>query len=331
MRVEFSWFGSWCCIVVPKTLSLTISSHHIWHLNHMGLLWGCRTAGTQRLCHPAPLPQASLWSPLWGPVGKCPETGKVTKGKQCVIFIQMDVLGLVQHWLINSVPSLAASCSFLKLYGSCPAQYFRRCLAVSLWLFYCPNFFFPLLHLKCAIKSKMKGPIKENDLSWNLPALWMFPELLAPECCLFPCTTCPVTFHMTLSNLPKPLFWDCFPTTPAVWCAGGLPADRTWLQMQRCTNIWMHCSQSTANISGTFAFFFQAMPVSLSPCWKPWQCTTHSSAVHVDISGSRPGECRADLYGLWIQLLLNAWIMSQPCCQSSVKLRIRKNTMQTCK
>lgn len=130
----------------------------------------------------------------------------------------------------------------------------------------------------------MKGPVKENDLSWNLPALRMFPELLA-ACSLAPLAQLLTTWHsVTCLHLFSGI--ASLPLQPAVWFAGGLPVDKTWLQKQRCTNIWMHCSQSTANISGIFFlfFFFQAMPVSLSPCWKPWQCTTHSLAVHVDIS-----------------------------------------------
>lgn len=177
----------------------------------------------------------------------------------------------------------------------------------------------------------MKGPVKENDLSWNLPALRMFPELLA-ACSLAPLAQLLTTWHsVTCLHLFSGI--ASLPLQPAVWFAGGLPVDKTWLQKQRCTNIWMHCSQSTANISGIFFFIFifsghasQSQPLLKTlamyysfpscPCW---------------YFGSRPGECRADLYGLWIQLLLKAWIMSQPFCQSSVKLGIRKNTMQTCK
>lgn len=83
---------------------------------------------------------------LWASVLK---KGKWQRGKQCVIFSQMNVFGLVQHWPINSVPSLIISCSFPKLYGSCPAEYFRRCLAISLWLFYCPSFFIFYFFLYC--------------------------------------------------------------------------------------------------------------------------------------------------------------------------------------
>lgn len=109
-----------------------------------------------------------------------------------------------------------------RVFQKMPGYFFVAVLLPQFFYF----LFFPLLHLKFAIKSRMKGLVKENDLSWNLPALRMFPELLAPECCLFPCTTCPVTYHTTLCNLPASLFWDCFPTTPACCVMCWRPANR---------------------------------------------------------------------------------------------------------
>lgn len=132
------------------------------------------------------------------------------------------------HWYYSFV---STPCSLLKLHGSNPAQYFRRCQAVSLWLFMASNVFPFIAYFRCN-KREMKGPLKANALPWHLSTLWDISRI-APEWML------PVPLQHLPCYLPHDVLFACWypfseagfpPLQPAVQFAGDIPAGRTLLQ-----------------------------------------------------------------------------------------------------
>ena len=105
--------------------------------------------------------------------GKCPGAGQVMRSRRCGIFIQTDISGK-DEFSRSKGPSILFFCTNtllpLKLHGSNPAQYFRRCQTVSLWLFMTSNVF-PFIAYFRYNKREMKGPLKENALPWHLSTL----------------------------------------------------------------------------------------------------------------------------------------------------------------
>lgn len=100
---------------------------------------------------------------------------------------------------------MPAPCSFLKVHGSHPCRISEDARLFLCGCFIAPNVFLFIACFRCN-KIKIKGPIKENALSWHLPSLWMLPELLLPERCLLPSTTCTVTSPKTLPLVANIIF-----------------------------------------------------------------------------------------------------------------------------
>lgn len=181
----------------------------------------CRTVPLQALClsTTSAFPRYTMipgdWCP-WNQQASLPEQNKWW-GEQCGVFIQtsqgrMRFPPAWDHQYYYFVPT---PCSLLKLPASNPAVYFRKCQAVSLWLFMASNVFPFTAYFRCN-KREMKGPLKENALPWHYLLCGMFPELLLNECCLYPCTICLVTYRM-LFLLAGVHFWAGFsPLQPAV-------------------------------------------------------------------------------------------------------------------
>lgn len=89
-----------------------------------------------------------------------------------------------------------------------------------------------------------------------------------------PAWTLPAPQHHLHCYLPKNTSFSCqhhfsgvaFPTLqPCCMTFWGLPADRTWLQMQRWRSVWMHSSQTQLQVS---LHLFQARPAGPSPADK---------------------------------------------------------------
>lgn len=199
-----------CCSAVAQALSWLISSAHLWDLQHVvQLLQDCPCV------RPAPLPPPGSLMPM-EPAGRSPRAEQVMRS--AVWDFRSDIHRRVRFppaWAHQSSSFVPPPCSLLKLPVFNPAVYSRRCQDVSLWWFMASNVLPFTAYFRCN-KGEMKGPLKENALSWHYLLCGMFPELLLNECCLYPCTIHPVPHRMLSLLAGAPFLAGFLPLQPTV-------------------------------------------------------------------------------------------------------------------